>query len=175
MGFTERLHCNEISSQRVIEKYQNNSPKLIEVKNNSSDLIKYIGLYENGKKEFEVNGQNQIAVGEKIIFNEAGNVIQIDSIKSNNCLISDCCCKEMSITRFDNKGKKIEYLQKSNGQFNGFTFKFDKKGQKNEGIFKNGKKEGIWKIYLPNNKLKMIRTYKAVSYTHLTLPTIYSV
>ena len=154
------ISCNTEANQTILERYENNLPKLVKIELDSSELDLYIGYHENGSRQFEMKGKNGFVTGEKVMYDEEMKIVQVDSIKGNNCLWSDCCCQELSITRYNSEGERIEYLQKSGGQLNGLAFKVNDNGEKTIGRFRDGMKEGRWQTYLPSGRLKMYRTYQ---------------
>jgi len=147
-------------SEEIIETYPNGQAEIVvRYLNSDSTSFIYRCYYESGKLKSESKIIKGFFKGVRLHYYESGNIQQIDSIKMDSCYQDDCCCDEISITRFDTTGQIIEYIQKSNGLLNGFGFRYNE-GVKIEGVMKNGKKEGIWKTFDRNGRLKWYRTYK---------------
>jgi len=156
------VSCNNSfnESEDILEIYSNGQAEVV-VKYLTPDSTSFIHrcYYESGKLKSESKIIEGFFKGERIHYYENGNIQQIDSIKMDSCFHDNCCCDELSITRFDTAGQLIEYFQKSNGLMNGFGYRYHE-GSRIEGLMKNGKKEGIWKTFDINKRLKWYRTYK---------------
>lgn len=151
----------------VKEFYQDGSKKLVGKASSFKPLVVYedtiVNYYKNGMKESAINYKKNLCLGMAYYFFQNGKLK-----KQVEFLEMDLTRKEDASSEFEQKTKLI-YRLDSLGKIlvkdgNGHlidTSKFEKDQFIEEGDYKNGFKDGVWKGYYASGKSSYVESYHA--------------